>query len=297
MDQYIGKVLDDGLSNSVGNRTVKKKSGLNLALREYYKENGEDVDSGNLTMSADFRRNAIDQLLALLFAGHDTTASTLCYAYHMLSKHPDKLNKLRQELDDIFGTNGNTADQIKDNPYLINKAEYTLAVIKEILRLWTPASSIRRGSKDVFIKDPATGRKLPTEHCVVWIANISMHRSDRFFEDAEVFKPERFLPENIDKMNPEAVRFFERGPRNCIGQELALLEMKIVLALTVREFDIKTAFDELYKLDNDNTLWANEKSWKTGPQECFGDEMYQVLLAAAKPREGHPVRVTRRNME
>lgn len=83
MDQYVGKVLDERFAVRPGSGTKKdrKKTGIDLALQEYFKESGKEVDSDlqNVTMDAEFRRFAIDNLLILLFAGHDTTASTLCY--------------------------------------------------------------------------------------------------------------------------------------------------------------------------------------------------------------------------
>jgi hypothetical protein len=121
------------------------------------------------------------------------------------------------------------------------------------------------------------------------------HRNKQYWgEDVHHFRPERFLPENIDKINPDTFRPFERGPRNCIGQELALIELKIILALTVREFDVKGAYEDLGELSGDGSLWdQKDKSYKTGPQEVFGDRAYQVLLAAGKPNEGMPARVSR----
>lgn len=298
MDKYIGRILDERFSLREENQPKKtrNKSSIDLALIEYFKESGRDIGSKTATMDAEFRRYAIDNLEVLLFAGHDTTASTICYCYYLLNKNSTKLKKLREELDEIFGVGENAAKQLKEAPYLINKCEYTLAVVRETLRLYSPASSIRIGSKDYFLKDPITGDMLPTEGLLVWPALNSMHRDPRIWgPDAQEFHPERFLPEKFGKVNPNAYRPFEKGPRNCIGQELALIEMKIILAMTAREFDVKGAYDELDALGRDGSLWAADKSQKRGVQECFGDEAYQILLAAGKPREGMPAKVVRRN--
>ncbi|KAF2110234.1 cytochrome P450 [Lophiotrema nucula] len=297
MDDYVGKILDERFSNRSANQTgkIKKKTSIDLALLEYFKQSGQDVDSKMTAMSAEFRRYAIDNLEILLFAGHDTTASTICYCYHLLHKHPDKLQRIRDELDKVFGQGRSATEQLKQSPYLINKCDYTLAVVKEALRLWTPASSVRIGTKDFFVRDPSTGEMLPSEGCLTWAPSISIHRDTRYWgDDAMAFRPERFLPENADKLTPHAFRPFESGPRNCIGQELSMIEMKVVLAMTVREFDVWAAYDELDKLGEDGSLWATEKSQKIGIQECFDDEAWQILLAAAKPREGMPARVKRR---
>lgn len=216
----------------------------------------------------------------------------------MLQKHPDKLAKARKELDDIFGAGVSATQQLKDNPYLVNQCEYTLAVIKEVLRLWPPASGVRLGPKGYFVKDPVSGEMLPTEGLNVWTVSMCMGRSEKLWgSDVDDFKPERFLAENADQVPPNAWRPFEKGPRNCIGQELALIEMKVVLALTIREFDIKAAYDELNTLSSDGSLWAKDHSFRKGPQQVFGEDMYQILLAAAKPREGMPARVKRRQMQ
>ncbi|KAF2738491.1 cytochrome P450 [Polyplosphaeria fusca] len=297
MDNYIGKVLDERFASRDAHqpRKVKKKTGIDLALLEYFKESGEEVDSQTATMNADFRRHAINNLEVLLFAGHDTTASTICYCYYLLHKNPASLHMIRDELDRVFGASKAAAPQLQTNPHLINQCEYTLAVVKEVLRLYAPASTIRDGRKDLFIRDPTTGEMLPTEGSMVWVVAMSIHRDPQYWgEDVHEFKPERFLPENADKLVPNAWRPFEKGPRNCIGQELAMLELKIMLVMTIREFDIKSAYGELDTLNTDGSLWAAEKSFRGGVQECWGDPAYQVLLAAAKPREGMPARVSRR---
>jgi cytochrome P450 len=298
MDWYLGKVLDERFVTREANKQMntRKKSGIDLALEAWVNTSGQPASSATATMDAEFRKYAIDQLHTLLFAGHDTTASTLCYCYYLLSKHPQALLKMRQELDEVFGNGVSAGEKLKQSPYLINKCDYTLAVVKETLRLFTPGSTVRRGRKDCFIRDPTSGSMLPTEGYLVWIPSFSMHRDPRYWSDPHAFCPERFLPGNIDKLVAGAFRPFEKGPRNCIGQELALMELRIILACTMREFDVSAAYDELQTLSGDGSLWAKEKAFRAGPQECFGDEAYQVLLAAAKPREGMPVRITRRTM-
>jgi hypothetical protein len=88
MDQYIGKVLDERfavqdskMAQAAAIKGRKKKTGIDLALVEYAKEVAQSDDVQNITMDAEFRKHAIDNLLILIFAGHDTTASTLCYWY------------------------------------------------------------------------------------------------------------------------------------------------------------------------------------------------------------------------
>jgi cytochrome P450 len=297
MSRFIGKILDNrfaaGQSLASGER--KTKTGIDLALELYAKENGERADVSATTMNGEFRQAAIDNLGLLLFAGHDTTASTLCYCYKMLGDNPRALAAARKELDNVFGLDTSAADQLRRSPVLINKLDYTLAVIKEVLRLWSPASTVRAGRKDFFVREPVSGELLPTEGVNIWVQSFSMGRSKKLWgEDADEFKPERFLHGNSANIPADAWRPFERGPRACIGQEFTYLEVKTVLALTLREFDVRCAFDELASLSKDGTFWTKDSSFQSGPQEAFGDPMYQILLATAKPREGMPARVKRR---
>jgi cytochrome P450 len=238
----------------------------------------------------------------MLLVGIDTYDHVACansplHSYHLLQKHPAELAKVRQELDNVFGAGVSAGDRLINDPYLANQLEYTLAVIKEILRLWPPASSVRIGRKGYFIRDPVSGESIDTEGMLIWPVVMAMQRDKRIWgDDVDDFKPERFLPENAEKLPPNAFRPFERGPRNCIGQEVALIEMKVILAMTLREFNFKAAYDELDSLMNDGTLWARDPSFRKGPQEAFGERMHQILLAAGKPSEGMPARVTRRDM-
>jgi cytochrome P450 len=110
-------------------------------------------------------------------------------------------------------------------------------------------------------------------------------------QDADSFRPERWLTDEAQAKSAadrDAFMAFSKGPRNCIGQELAMLELKMVLAMTIRRFDFKEAFAEVKKLKNDGSGYPSDLS---GVQEQFGDKAYQIQLGSAKPREGMPCRL------
>lgn len=181
---------------------------------------------------------------------------------------------------------------IRNDPYIVNRLEYTLAVIKEVLRLFPAASATRTGDPGFMIHDPKTGESFPTDGFLVWVIHYPLHRDPRIWgETADKFDPTRWLPENESSLPENGFRPFEKGPRNCIGQELALLEARIALAVTVRSFDFKLALDALQELENDGSYFSTDKSFRGGKQDVEGEEMYQVLIGSAKPREGMPVRV------
>lgn len=100
-----------------------------------------------------------------IFAGHDTVASTLCYIYHLLSQNASSLRRVRDEHDNILGRDLTlTASLIIAKPHLLNLLPYTLAVIKETLRLFPAAGTARAGNSDFFITDDQ-GHRYPTKDC------------------------------------------------------------------------------------------------------------------------------------
>ena len=165
MDRFVGQAMEERFSarpNEEANGYVTKRNRpvIDLALDAYHEEEG--VKHTSTGIDATFKRFAIDQIKTFLFAGHDTTSSTICYIAYVLSKHPEALRKVRQEYDEVFGTDVEQTPQlIRTDPHLLNKLPYTVAIIKEILRLYPPASSVRKGLPGFFLHHD--GKQYPTE--------------------------------------------------------------------------------------------------------------------------------------
>jgi cytochrome P450 len=217
-----------------------------------------------------------------------------------LSKHPEALAKIRGEHDKIFGSDIKVASAVvEENPAVLNKLSYTLAVIKEALRLWPPiGGSYRDGRKEYEDKSlaphlpalsspPFTDQYNHSVHLVhdgkawatyPWATFVNDHaimRNEKSFRDPECFLPERYLvtdPSDPYFVQKDAFRAFEKGPRNCIGEAMALLQLKVCLVVTLRSFDIC----EMYS-DADPVV--------------DGTRMYQTLNVTAKPSRGMPVKV------
>lgn len=285
MRQYISHLLDLRFKGSGGKNRVatqaRNKPIIDIALDTYHSEtvNGKPLSSLD-TVFQDF---ATSQIRTFVFAGHDSTGSAICYAFYLLSTNPSARTSLISELDRVLGTDRNrTSSEISMNPHLLNQLPYTLAVIKETLRLYPPASSTRSGEPDHFLTD-LHGRQLPTEGFLVWANSYAIHRDPDLWLEPDNFIPERWLVEEGDRLYPQkgAFRPFEFGPRNCIGQELAMLELKLVLVMTARDFQVLSVYDEWDKLNP-------TKSTKT----VNGDRAYQILSGAAHPCDGLPCRVS-----
>jgi cytochrome P450 len=299
MNRYIGRLLDERFS-SRGSRSEatggkRQKYVIDLALEAYLKEAKGNDTTKLTTMDPAFRTAAISNIKTFLFAGHDTTSSTVCYAYYYLSKNPSMLSRIRAEHDAVLGSDPTkTSALLKEDAHLLNKLDYTAAVIKESLRMQPPASTVRIGQKGFFLHDPETGEPINTEDLMLWAVDVGLHRNATYWPDPHVFNPERFLQQDgsAAPANPAYVPF-SKGPRNCIGQELAMIESRIILALTMRLFDFTPAYDEIAKLNGDGYGRAEGKA--EAGMEQFGDEAWQVQKGTAKPRGGMPCRLSLRS--
>jgi cytochrome P450 len=195
----------------------KPRDILDLALTD--PEYGSSVSMSEL----------VDQMKTFFFAGHDTTASTISWSYYFLSHHPAALTRLRAELDDIFGadtTSAEVAKQLIADPKLHNKLDYTLAVIKESLRLEPPAATARQAPPNYTFKTSSGTTFHPPEQGMIYFSAWMLHRNKNIWEeDAEDFKPERFMPGHSI---PWGYLAFAKRPRDCIGSSLAYLEVSFL---------------------------------------------------------------------
>ncbi|KAL9015327.1 MAG: hypothetical protein Q9173_000055 [Seirophora scorigena] len=279
--RFLKNLTPSGLGSGGRSRTI-----VDLALDKYASEQEGSV-AGKAAMDATFRDAAICQIRTFLFAGHDTSSSTLCYCYHLLSMHPEIRDSVALEHDSVLGPEPvQAASLLSEKPHLLNQLPYTYAVIKETLRLYPPASSTRQGEPGFNIVAP-DGRSCPTEGFLVWSNHFAIHRNEASWKDPDRFLPQRWLVDkNHDLFNADqgAWRSFEYGPRNCIGQELAILELKLVLAMTLRRFTVHSAYDEYDKTQT-----------RKSPKTVDGDRVYQILAGAAHPSDGFPCKISLRS--
>ncbi|KAF4637481.1 hypothetical protein G7Y89_g599 [Cudoniella acicularis] len=288
MNNYIGKELDkryqDYLSKIKRGDNVRSNSVISLVLEGYLKQSQSKKPS--ITLEKRFKSYATYQIRTFLFAGHDTTSSTICYIFYLLAKNPVAMDKIRHEHDNILGAELDAAPKvITENPQILNQLTYTFAVIKESMRLFPAASSIRQGVEGVSIRDDE-GRTYPTGNTMVWILHQAMQRDPRYWAQPNDFIPERWLAAPGDPLYPVkgAWRPFEFGPRNCIGQGLVMIELRIILALVIRQFDVRDAYEEFDRL--------NPRSG--GIVMVEGERAYQIEGGGAHPADRFPCRVSLR---
>ncbi|XP_028939309.1 cytochrome P450 4A25-like [Ornithorhynchus anatinus] len=182
-------------------------------------EKGEELSDADLRAEVD----------TFIFAGHDTTASGISWTLYALALHPEHQQRCREEAQKILGERDTV--QWEDLAHLT----YTTMCIKESLRLYPPVPAISRE-----LSSPITffdGCSLP-EGVVVSLNICTLHRNPAVWTDPEVFDPLRFSPEKSSQRHPHAFLPFSAGSRNCIGQQLAMNELKVVVAQTLLHFEL-----------------------------------------------------------
>jgi cytochrome P450 len=195
-------------------------------------------------LTPDTLQDAADQLRTFIFAGFDTTSTTLQWAFYYLSlpQNAPILAALIAEHDELLGP---IDDKARIEAILCTDPvlPYTTAVIKESLRCEPPAASARWAppSDPPFSLTDTTGTSHVINGAPVYICHKILFSSTKIWgPDAKVFRPERWLDkEYVANLPAGAFRPFERGPRACIGQELSMMEAKVVLALVARRFEFR----------------------------------------------------------
>ena len=162
-----------------------------------------------------------DEVMTLFLAGHETTANALSWALYLISTHPQVEGRLREELDGVLGED-RRVPTIGDLPNLA----YTRMVVDETLRLYPPAWITNR---QAIAEDEILGHRIPAGSFVT-LSPYVLHRHPDFWEDPDAFDPERFAPGGGNGRPRFAYFPFGGGPRQCIGQSMALVEAQLVLA-------------------------------------------------------------------
>ena len=270
MNDYVTRKIESRFSelqNEGINSNKRSRSIIDLVLTAYLSENAERKSQD---MDSTFKKFTMSQIKLFLFSGHDTTSSTVCYIFYILATNLTVLAQVRSEHASVLGLDtSKTASTIASDPFLLNRLPYTHAVIKEVLRMFPAVSGTRAGEHNFSVIDD-TGRHFPTDGFLVWDDPQAIHRDPTYWLRPDDFIPERWLEEPGDPLYPikGAWRPFSHGPRNCIGQELAMIEMKVIMVLTARRFDIGLAYEDL-----------DRAKGTRGIKTVYGERGYQIQRA------------------
>ncbi|CAG9769844.1 unnamed protein product [Ceutorhynchus assimilis] len=188
----------------------------------------------DVLLNAKFKYNSIDdigireEVDTFMFEGHDTTSICLNFTTMLLACHKDIQEKVYHEIISYLGT-----DLSKEPSYAdLQQMDLLERCIKEGLRLYPPVPLIGR----------TTSEEIPTDYGIipketqVFTYLYDLHRNPKYWSDPDKFDPSRHLPENCRDRHPFAFVPFSAGPRNCIGQRFAMLEIKSFFSGLLRKF-------------------------------------------------------------
>ncbi|AWB26969.1 cytochrome P450 [Halococcoides cellulosivorans] len=197
-------------------------------------------DDAGRTMSETELR---DQMVTFLFAGHETTALALSFALLEIANSDAVRERLDAEYEAVL-------DDRDPTPTTMGRLDATDRVIREALRLYPPAYiQFRRATEDVVID----GYRIP-EGTRMTIPQFHIHRDERWYDDPEQFRPERWTDEFEDELHDYAYFPFGGGPRHCIGMRFAMMELKHVLPVLLRRVEFDLVSDPEPDLDPAATL-------------------------------------------
>ncbi len=173
-------------------------------------------------------RQLVAQVLTFFLVAFETTATTLSWMWWAIGTHPQVESRLLQELDENLGSRAPTASDMRRLPYLSQ-------VMKEVLRLFPPAWALGRSP----LRDERIGPYVVPAGAAVLISPYVIHRLPSLWPDPERFDPERFLPEAEQARHPYAYIPFGGGPRTCIGDHFAALEVVAVVSMIARAYRLE----------------------------------------------------------
>jgi len=169
-----------------------------------------------------------DEVITILIAGHETVASALTWSWYLLAKHPQQWEQMRAEVSSVLGARLPSTGDLKDLPI-------TGQVFSEALRLYPPAWLITRKSLEA---DQIDGIDIPPGALII-ISPYTIHRHPAYWEHTESFDPSRFSPEQEKNRPRFAYIPFGGGPRLCIGDQFAIIEAQLILAMVTQRFRLE----------------------------------------------------------
>lgn len=181
-------------------------------------------------------RQLRDEVITLFVSGYDIVATALSWIFDLLTQHPAVCRKLQVEVDAVLaGRRPGAAD--------LQKLEYTEMVLKESLRMYPPIYWFTRMAQE---EDVLGGVPIHTGTTVA-LMSYAIHHHPDFWEEPFTFDPERFSPERSVNRHEMAWLPFGMGPHGCIAKELAMMEMKLLLACVLQRFDLTAKKSRLTK--------------------------------------------------
>jgi cytochrome P450 len=196
--------------------------------------NASDRESGRVMGDGQL----VSEIMTLIVAGHETIASTLNWAWYLMSQHLEVEEKLSNELNNLLGSEFPSVDQL---PRFV----YTRQIIDESLRLYPAGWLMTRRA----LADDMLGDYYVPAGTEIYISPYFIHRDPRLWDDPHRFNPDRFGNDHAEDQPRGALLAFSVGPRNCMGEPLARIEMQIHLMMIAKRLRLRYLQTKPLELD------------------------------------------------
>ncbi|XP_011865449.1 PREDICTED: uncharacterized protein LOC105560707 [Vollenhovia emeryi] len=257
------KIISDNVTNFFKNliqttiatrdeQHIRRPDMLQLMMDIRGKEGHRELDIDDMTAQA----------FVFFFGGFDTTSTAMCFAAHEIAANPEVQTRLQQEIDKVL------EESKGDVSYeAINQLEYLDAVISETLRFYPPVPFLERQCQKSWELPPALPNEKPfviKKGMTFWIPVYAIHHDEKYYDDPEKFSPERFL-DNKTYHNSSCYIPFGLGPRMCIANRFAMLEVKVLLFHLLARCELKPSaktmspikFRKSLLVAPENGFWVN----------------------------------------
>jgi len=228
LNDYVSNFFKDIIKTTIMTRDaehITRPDMLQLMMDIRGKEGHRELDIDDMTAQA----------FIFFLGGFETSSTEMCFAAHEIAANPDIQTKLQQEIDNVLEkSNGEVSYEV------INRLEYLDAVINETLRLYPPIGFLDRMCKKTYELPSALPDKKPfiiKKDMLVWIPIFAIQRDEKYYDNPEKFDPERFLDKKMH--NSSCYMPFGLGPRMCIANRFAMLEVKILLFHLLARYELK----------------------------------------------------------
>ncbi|XP_043480615.1 cytochrome P450 9e2-like [Leptopilina heterotoma] len=236
-------------------KNIVRPDMIHLLIEASRNENGVEVTIDDI----------IAHSIIFFLAGFSTSAIVMGFAAHELAMNQDVQDKLREEVDHF------TKEENGEISYdTLSKMKYLDSVISETLRKYPPNAMMDRLCVKKYTLPKATpdSKEYTIEpNSMIWLPIYALHHDEKYFPDPEKFDPERFNDENKDKINPYAYIPFGVGPRKCIGNRFALMEIKVLFVHLLQNFILQrdermkhpVKFEKGFVVGAEGELWIKLK--------------------------------------
>uniref|UniRef100_A0A8C8FPV3 unspecific monooxygenase n=1 Tax=Oncorhynchus tshawytscha TaxID=74940 RepID=A0A8C8FPV3_ONCTS len=207
-------------------------------------QKGSDTKTGGEQTKGLTDHEILSQAMIFIFAGYETSSSTMSFLAYNLATNPHVMTKLQEEIDTVFPNKAPIQYEA------LMQMDYLDCVLNESLRLYPISPRLERVAKKTV---EINGIVIP-KNCVVLVPTWTLHRDPEIWSDPEEFKPERFSKENKESIDPNTYMPFGAGPRNCIGMRFALIMIKLAMVEILQSFTFSVCDETEIPLELDKQI-------------------------------------------